>query len=593
MKIVNSYDLFDTILGRKINNRIEFFNNCMKNNFLNDFISVRIIAEEKAKDENPYYNLLNIYKHIQNHYKLNYSKTIQVLNLELALEIHNIYPIYFNVNKLDSDSIIIVDSYYTSEQIKQFMSKFNIIDIPIYTSNEVAALKSNGTMYTYLKKLYKIKNHTGSDLISDYENPINSKIKATHYEYKYNQMILYLNNKISSHTKNFLKMIECLCKDQETEHIWNVQLYNNIPLLILFANILKEFCKEKNIQEIIFVNRSAILIKNIFEKINQFKPVNVKVSELTVSYKLFNNKKYLKHILNDYNDITKYLIVDIHDGFIHIINDFFKTSYNLDPYYYSIFSSKEMSKLMSTDKYNYSLYSDEPDISRLVELFNLIDIGYPNDFVNNIIKFSKFEYKNLIPTIFNDLINEVIKNLDNEVINDLNQNILVEILDNFKQLKTKIDNNIEYQDLCDIYKTSKKYYLKKDYVIEITREQIINRIVNPTLKEIFIKELKKEIEEDNEKNEIKKIDGTLNQSLVNIIRKETVVIPKEEPKVDMETLIDKGPSSLNPSLVNRLRKQSVKQEKPENKDDLLNDLISDPLNESIKPYLKKKNSKRL
>lgn len=593
MKIVNSYDLFDTILGRKINNRIEFFIKCMKNNNLIDFVSQRIIAEQKAKDENPYYNLINIYKHIQNHYQLNYSKTIDAINIELDMELNNIYPIYNNVNKLDNDSIIIVDSYYTSEQIKHFMSKFNLIDIPIYTSNELSVFKSDGTMFTYLKKIYKIKSHTGSDLIADYENPIKNKIKASHYEYKYNQMILYLNNKITSHTKNFFKMIECLCKNSEIEHVWNIQLYNNIPLLILFANILKEFCKEKNIQEIIFVNRSAILIKNIFEKVNQFKTFNVKVSELTVSYKLFNNKNYLKHILNDFNNITKYLIVDVHDGFIHIINDFFKTSYDLEPYFYSIFSSKELSKLISNDKYNYSLYSDETDISRLVELFNLSDIGYPNDFTNNIIKFSKFEYKNIIPSIFNDVIKEVITHLDYDVVNDLNQNILVEILENFKTLKTKIENNFEYQELNDIYKTSKKYYLKKDYIIEITREQIINKIVNPTLKEIFIKELKKEIEENEEKNEIKKIDGTLNQSLINIIRRETVVIPKEEPKVNMEILIDKGPSSLNPSLINRLRKQSVKQEKPENKDDIFNELISDPLNESIKPYLKKKNSKRL
>jgi hypothetical protein len=55
MRIINSYDLFDIILGRKINNKIDFFNKCMSNNKLLDFVNVRIISEQKAQVDNIYY----------------------------------------------------------------------------------------------------------------------------------------------------------------------------------------------------------------------------------------------------------------------------------------------------------------------------------------------------------------------------------------------------------------------------------------------------------------------------------------------------------------------------------------------------------
>jgi hypothetical protein len=79
MKIVDSFDLFDTILGKKNNNQNIIFNRCMELNKLPNFTEIREQAEIKAKEKNKFYNLHHIYKYIQNHYKLNYSKLINCI----------------------------------------------------------------------------------------------------------------------------------------------------------------------------------------------------------------------------------------------------------------------------------------------------------------------------------------------------------------------------------------------------------------------------------------------------------------------------------------------------------------------------------
>ena len=145
MKIVNSFDLFDTLIGRKVNNQLEIFKSCEVLNNLLNFSTVRFDAENKAKENNIYYNLLQIYKYIQENYKLSYSQTIKCMNIELNVEYDNVYPIYLNINKLNNESIIIAETYYTAEQIKKLLSKFNIIDVSIYTSNELNASKANGS----------------------------------------------------------------------------------------------------------------------------------------------------------------------------------------------------------------------------------------------------------------------------------------------------------------------------------------------------------------------------------------------------------------------------------------------------------------
>jgi hypothetical protein len=486
MKIVNSFDLFDTLIGRKINNQDEIFDKCKILNKLDNFVEIRINSEKLAKENNIYYNLLDIYKYIQKHYKLTYSKTIQCLNNEIQIEYDNVYPIYLNINKLNSDSIIIVETYYTSEEIKKLLSKFNVIDIPIYTSSELNVSKSNGSMYEILKKMYKIKMHIGSNYVLDSQVPLSVKINSVHYNYKYHPNIIKIENNLTSYTKDYFKMIESSCNDIYDDHIWNIQLYYNIPILILFSNIILDFAKEKNIKEIIFINRNCKLLKIIFDKINQIKNINITTSELVFSYKIIENKKYLRKIIDQYNKETKYLIIDLHDGFTRIINELFKNVHNIEPYFYSIFNNNIATSNLTNI---YSLYTNDTSLSRLMEVFNLYNIGEPIDYLMNIIKYNKFEYTETIPSIYLNVIDQIINTIDDKIINDLNQNFLLDFLQNLVDIKTKIMENSEYKILMDIYSVSNKYFLKNDYNLKPIKviKYNIDGPINQSMKYILYK----------------------------------------------------------------------------------------------------------
>ena len=585
MKIVNSYDLFDTILGRKVNNQNEIFKRCMLLNKLENFVIVRFEAEQKAKEENIYYNLTTIYKFIQSHYKLNYSKIIQYINIEILVEYDNVYPIYNNINKLNADCIIISETYYTSEQLKKFLSKFNIIDIPIYTSNEFNISKTDSSIYIYLKKMYKIKTHTGSNYIEDYQIPNTCKINSVHYEYIYNPVINKLQNKLTSLSKDYFKMIECFCSKQENESVWNAQLYYNIPILLLFANIINDFCNEKQIQEIIFINRNCVLLKQIFELVNKNTKVNVKITELPLSFTLLQNKKYIKYLISKFNSTTKYLIIDLHDGFKHVLTNLFKITFKLDPYFYFIFNNSN-----NKGKFVYSLYNNDEDLSRLIELLNLSNIGLPIDCVNNIIKYEDYEFDNNIPNCFSELVNLILQSITTNILQDLNQNFLTEFIANLNDLKKKVLNNSEYKILRDIYILSDKFYLKPDYYnkyIPKKEEERENEIVQ-SLNQNVTNKLKKEYAKLKKVEDIQnvlEIPGILNPSLRNVLKKELVKQERVDPVKTIEVQ-----ASLNPSLRNVLKKEIIKQYR-EDVEKIVE--VQASLNPSLRNRLKRENSQKV
>jgi hypothetical protein len=503
MKIVDSFDLFDTILGKKTNDQTALFNKCMELNKLPNFTEIRIQSEIKAKEKNPFYNLNHIYKYVQNHYKLNYSKLINSISIELTIEAENLYPIYTNINKLTMDSILIIESYFTSEQIKKFLSLFNIIDIPIFTSSELCMSKTDGTIYNYLKKDYKIKLHTGSNYTDDYEIPKKYKIPSIHYTFDTNQNILKLQNKLTIETKNYIKMIENNCKNLEDEIVWNIQLHYNFPILILFSHLLKNYCRDNEINEIIFINRNCIYLKRIFDIVNNSDsstslpdsstsladsstslPNKLKITELSISNKLFENKKYLKYLLLKFNKTSKYLIVDLHHGSKRLLTNFFKISYDISPSFYFIFGD--------TNQNINSLYNDDPSLSRLIEFLNLTNNGAPIDYANNIVINDKLEYTDKIPAIYNNVINLIENTINPNIINDYHQHFINDYLNNLISLKTKINESVEYEFLKSIYNLTNTYYLKQDYRLGLPSEEIIIRsIINPSIKNLLMKDTNK------------------------------------------------------------------------------------------------------
>jgi hypothetical protein len=481
MKIINSYDLFDIILGRKINNQIDFFTKCMNINTLEDFKNVRIISEQRASLENSYYNLSNIYKFIQEHYKLSFTQTMYYLNQEIDVELNNIYPIYNNINKLNSDSVITVEHYYNSEQIKKFLSKFNIINIPIYTSNETNSLKSNGSLYNHLKKYYKIKSHSGANYNLDFEIPNSLKIKANYIEYIYHPLILNIQYKLKDNTKNYFKMIESSCNKVSNQNIWNLQLYYNLPLLIYFSNIIFNFCKDNNVNNVVFLSRNCYMLKKIFDTLNINEGI-INTSELVVSFKLFENKKYLKKMLSDFKSDQKYLFIDFNDCFTNYLNNFFKAGYGNEPYFYNIFNNR----FSSINFINaHSLFTNDFESTKIIELLNLPNIGPPIDFVDNKIVYDNLEFNLELVDTYISIVNLLNNTIGIEIVNDICENYLCNIIDNLTKIKLIINDLVEYNDLKNFFNINGDNCIKIDYHDKNFVNNIENKgQLNPHLKVI-------------------------------------------------------------------------------------------------------------
>ena len=297
-------------------------------------------------------------------------------------------------------------------------------------------------------------------------------------------VVIYING-ILMNTMIAKKTIISMLRDASDYFKNNSVVMQFIPILLLFSHILKNYCIDKQINEIIFINRNCTYLKKIFDIVNKSTNVlnELKITELSISNKLFENKKYLKYLLLKFNKTSKYLIVDLHHGSKRLLSNFFRISYDLKPSFYFIFGDTDQNENIN------SLFNGDPSLSKLIELLNLPNIGAPIDYANNIVINDKLEYTNTIPDVYDEVIILIQKTINDKIIDDYHQHFLEDYLNNLTSLKTKINESIEYTSLKSIYDQTNTYYLKQDYRLGLPPEEVIIRsILNPAIKNLLIKE---------------------------------------------------------------------------------------------------------
>ena len=185
-----SFDIFDTLIIRKCGNPTNIFDLVeeeynKKNKHINNFKSVRINAEKKARKEsiNEEVTIEDIYKYI------NYDKKTKekLLKLEEKKEFDeciikdNIYQIYNYLINNNKKIIITSDIYLKKDLIIKILNKNNINRYEkIYISSYNMKTKKHGSVFKYIKKDLNTNNiiHIGDNTISDYIMPKLNKISS-------------------------------------------------------------------------------------------------------------------------------------------------------------------------------------------------------------------------------------------------------------------------------------------------------------------------------------------------------------------------------------------------------------------------------
>lgn len=192
-----SFDIFDTLLMRKIVNPDDLFDiielKINKSLGINiPYKKYRKKAEKNLRKSNskPDYTIFEIYEEFQAITSLPNEVINQIMDMEVNTEKAFLVPreemkeVYYEIiNHQKKDVLIISDMYFT-KSILETLLKCNGIEAykEILVSSEMGYRKDNGTMWDYMVEQYPNKEmlHIGDNEVSDAQLPGDRGIKVNH-----------------------------------------------------------------------------------------------------------------------------------------------------------------------------------------------------------------------------------------------------------------------------------------------------------------------------------------------------------------------------------------------------------------------------
>ena len=174
-----SFDIFDTLLTRKIYNPDDIFNiiDKKKNIKLDDsFINIRKKAENTLRNEKNDPSIDEIYDNLMKQNKLSKKEMESLKELEINLEKEYLIPrkevlnLYNEILKMGKKIILVSDMYLTSKILSEILEKNGYKNYEkLYVSCETNLRKDNGNIWNYIKNIYKNQSimHIGDNEESD------------------------------------------------------------------------------------------------------------------------------------------------------------------------------------------------------------------------------------------------------------------------------------------------------------------------------------------------------------------------------------------------------------------------------------------
>uniref|UniRef100_A0A6C0BA37 Methyltransferase FkbM domain-containing protein n=1 Tax=viral metagenome TaxID=1070528 RepID=A0A6C0BA37_9ZZZZ len=292
---MNSFDVFDTIIGRLCYKGTKIFDIIEKITGIQKFSIIRQKCEREGID-NIYSQIHTIYPNID----------IESLKkLELQLEYDFSFPIWKYLNKINSNDILISDMYLSKEDIYKLIQKHKSIENNLFVTS---GGKSSGHLWDNKTIVDNIILHTGDNKISDYINPMSRNIPS---EWVSNVDFNTIEFEISKNNYEVACLIRAtrLTLQHENDFMYESCTLSLIPLSYLISLHIKKQVEEQDIKEVIFLSRDGYWIYTIFKLFfPTIKCKYVYVSRLLTSNPLQLNK--FINLINENND--KKILVDLY-----------------------------------------------------------------------------------------------------------------------------------------------------------------------------------------------------------------------------------------------------------------------------------------
>jgi len=267
--MVNSWDLWDTLISRCVIKPTDIFYIMEEKTGLKGFAQHRILAEKKSRTGVIETNLDRIYMF------LDYSDfdKKKLKEMELYLEKELCVPIHSHINNFDKNDIIISDMYLPKLEILKILKKLGVSvnENRIYLSCDLNMTKASGEIFIKIKENFNIIRHTGDNYKSDYIQATKNLIpslhfsdvhKLTHIEKKW--LACSQNNNFFSGVLRAARLGKPSDVNSET---WSIYTQIVSPVLIQFCEFILQETLAKKIKKIYFLARDGQIIYKMFKEI--------------------------------------------------------------------------------------------------------------------------------------------------------------------------------------------------------------------------------------------------------------------------------------------------------------------------------------
>ena len=253
---MNSFDLFDTLIGRKCGTASNLFE--IMAGKLEDpgFVEKRRSAERVLQDKHIEYTLEDIYEV--------YGRK-DLAKAEWQLELENVFPIAQTVRLLRSTDIIVSDMYLGEERLRILLEKAGIsFSGKIYVS---CYGKKDGSVWPEIRKTHNINVHRGDNRTTDIVSPRPHGIRGALIQTGYSPAE-------SVYTKYSPKLAAWVRYHRLSQIVSEVndrlnflQIEYNVPFLWAICGMLEEYRKRNKVKKLLFMSRDCQLLYKMFSRL--------------------------------------------------------------------------------------------------------------------------------------------------------------------------------------------------------------------------------------------------------------------------------------------------------------------------------------
>lgn len=258
---IQSWDLFDTLIGRKCGTPLRVFLQRARELGDDQFVVKRMKAEKALQAKGVAYSLQDIYEEFFNTKDTKDIK--EFAEREFELELENVFPIKRFVEQVRDVDIVVSDMYLREDQLRALMEAGGIrFNGKIYVSNYG---KHNGSIWKRVKAENDIAVHRGDHLWNDVKGPLKHGIETRLVKTGLTDVELYY----SAHSEELAYWVrqlrlELLNDERHGDRLNFLQLEFNVPFLWASAILLGEYVAREGVQKLLFMSRDTCLLFEVF-----------------------------------------------------------------------------------------------------------------------------------------------------------------------------------------------------------------------------------------------------------------------------------------------------------------------------------------